>query len=137
MIRTAVQTATATTARITIAMAIAASVHISRTGAKASSSLISATSVEAFTNEVADNLEPRYAAVPTSLLRRFLVTPDHLPRRKIPLHDIQRFLERRTRQAKKGPSVSGGGLMQDLLELCLDPASTDLTRAKPRKASVF
>ena len=99
--------------------------------------LISATSVEAFSNEVADNLEPRYATVPTSLLRRFLMTPDHLPRRKIPLHDIQRFLERRTRQAKKGPSVSGGGLMQDLLELCLDPASTDLTRAKPRKASVF
>ena len=33
--------------------------------------------------------------------------------------------------------MSGGGLMQDLLELCLDPASTDLTRAKPRKASVF
>ena len=50
---------------------------------------------------------------------------------------VERFLERRTRQAKKGPSVSGGGLMQDLLERCLDPASTDLTRAKPRKASVF
>ena len=114
-----------------------ASTDMARGFVHAMVALISATSVEAFSNEVADNLEPRYATVPTSLLRRFLMTPDHLPRRKIPLHDIQRFLERRTRQAKKGPSVSGGGLMQDLLELCLDPASTDLTRAKPRKASVF